>query len=105
MKKLILDITTLILIFTISSFAYANDKGNTKFQLFNKAKKILRRQVYHDHHATFYCQCPFTKDKKSSTQMGMSQRKSGSELTGWNGNISWPLSPTTYLLIFYFQIP
>jgi len=105
MKKLILHITTLILIFIVSGFAYADDKGNTKLQSFNKAKKILLRQVYQDHHTTFYCQCPFTKDKKSSTQMGMSQRKSGSELTGWNGNISRPLSPTTYLLIFYFQIP
>ncbi len=64
MKRLILHITTLILIFIISGSTNADDRGNTKFQSFNKAKKILLRQVYQDHHTTFYCQCPFTKDKE-----------------------------------------
>lgn len=39
-------------------------KGNTTIQSFNKAKKILLRQVYADHRTTFYCQCPFTAKKE-----------------------------------------
>ena len=64
MKKLASFIISLALILIIGGSAWKNDKGNTTLQSFNKAKKILLRQVYQDHHTTFYCQCPFTKDKK-----------------------------------------
>ena len=64
MKKLASFIASLALIVLIGGSAWPDDKGNTKLQSFNKAKKILLRQVYQDHHTTFYCQCPFTKDKE-----------------------------------------
>ncbi len=62
MKKLASFIISLALIVIISGFAYADSK--TKLQSFNKAKKILLKQVYRDHHTTFYCQVPFTEDKE-----------------------------------------
>ena len=49
------------------SYANADDfgrKGNTSIQSFNKAKKTLLRQVYHDHQVTFYCDCPFSEQKQ-----------------------------------------
>ena len=64
LKRLVSFIVSLTLIVLICGSAHADDKGNTKLQSFNKAKKILLRQVYRDHHTTFYCQCPFTKEKK-----------------------------------------
>ena len=87
MKKLASFIISLALIVIIAVPAYADDKGNTKFQSFNKAKKVLLKQVYHDHRTTFYCQCPFTKDKRSCIQVAMAQRKNGNGLIVWSGSI------------------
>ncbi|MCP4339837.1 MAG: endonuclease I [Desulfobulbaceae bacterium] len=42
--------------------AYAG--GNTTIDSFSKAKKLLLKQVYHDHRTTFYCGCPFTAKKR-----------------------------------------
>jgi deoxyribonuclease-1 len=42
----------------------AGSTGNTWNDSFNKAKKVLERQVYSDHRITFYCGCPFDADKK-----------------------------------------
>ncbi|MBA7689436.1 hypothetical protein ES703_97943 [subsurface metagenome] len=64
LKRLVSFIISLAFIFIISGSTNANGKGNTKFQSFNKAKKILLRQIYRDHRTTFYCQVPFTKDKE-----------------------------------------
>jgi len=48
----------------IGGISYAADRGNTTFQSFNKAKKILLKEVYYDHLTTFYCGCPFSINKK-----------------------------------------
>ncbi|MCP3923363.1 MAG: endonuclease I [Desulfobacterales bacterium] len=37
--------------------------GNTTISSFSKAKKILQKKVYHDHRVTFYCKCPYRKNK------------------------------------------
>jgi deoxyribonuclease-1 len=44
--------------------AYAADKGNTWNDSFNKAKKVLEREVYADHRISFYCGCGFDEDKQ-----------------------------------------
>jgi len=44
--------------------ALADNNGNTTIESFNKAKKNLLTQVYHDHRITFYCDCPFSADKQ-----------------------------------------
>ena len=62
MKKTIIIMALISM--AIASVVYAG--GNTKFQSFNKAKKTLLKKVYHDHHLTFYCGCPFD-DKKQLT--------------------------------------
>jgi len=55
MKKLASFIISLALIVIIGGSAWSDNKGNTKFQSFNKAKKILLTEIYQDHHTTFYC--------------------------------------------------
>ncbi len=52
-------------------------KGNTKIQSFNKAKKILLRQIYHDHKVTFYCGCPFTAKKQVEPCDNYKPKKTG----------------------------
>ena len=64
MKKLASFILSLALIVIIGGSAWTDNNGNTKFQSFNKAKKILLKQIYQDHRTTFYCHVPFTKDKE-----------------------------------------
>jgi len=49
-------------LFLVPSVIYAG--GNTTVSSFSKAKKLLQKQVYHDHRITFYCECPFRSDKK-----------------------------------------
>jgi deoxyribonuclease-1 len=41
------------------NFVYAENLGNTTIESFNKAKRILLQQVYHNKGKTFYCGCPF----------------------------------------------
>ncbi len=88
MKKLASFIVSLALILIIGGSAWTDNKGNTKFQSFNKAKKILLKQIYQDHRTTFYCQVPFTKDKEILSSSKYTRKRSGSELTGWNGSTS-----------------
>jgi len=83
LKSLVSTIVSLALILTVSGSAWTDDKGNTKLQSFNKAKKILLKQVYQDHHTTFYCQCPFTKDKKVLHSSGYVPKKKWKRLTSF----------------------
>ena len=67
-----------LLCFVTASYAEqskADINGNTKYQSFNKAKKILLKEVYHDHRVTFYCGCEFTADKKVSHSNGYVPKK------------------------------
>ena len=52
--------TALVLSLAIASSVHAENRGNTKFQSFNKAKKILLQEIYYDHQKTCYCDCAFT---------------------------------------------
>ena len=58
-KKIILVLLSLLIPATV----YCQD-GNTSNQSFSKAKKILLREVYHDHLTTFYCGCSFNTEKQ-----------------------------------------
>jgi len=62
----ILSIIILSLALILPTTALAG-KGNETIQSFNKAKRILQHQVYHDHRTTFYCGCPFDESKKLIT--------------------------------------
>jgi len=54
-----------------------NQKGNSTIQSFNKAKKILQRQIYPDHRITFYCGCPFNSEKQILSCDQYTPRKPG----------------------------
>jgi deoxyribonuclease I len=64
MKKPTLLLLTLILSFLFVIPCHAGDNGNSTNTSFNKAKKILLREVYRDHQVTFYCGCPFDNAKQ-----------------------------------------
>ena len=64
MKKLTSFLISLTLILLFISPGYTGDHSNTTIQSFSKAKKILLREIYQDHKATFYCNCPFNSKKK-----------------------------------------
>lgn len=88
MRKLKLSVVALVLalVFVVGSSVYAADRGNTKFQSFNKVKRLLFKEVYYDHLVTFYCGCPFTMDKKIIPSDRYTRRKNRKKLTGWNGS-------------------
>ena len=64
MKRLVSFLIALSMLCMTGGISYAADRGNTSLQSFNKAKKLLLKEVYYDHLITFYCNCPFTMDKK-----------------------------------------
>jgi len=53
---------TLLIIPTLT-FA-APPRGNTTTKSFSKAEGLMLEKVYHDYKFTFYCDNPFTEDKK-----------------------------------------
>jgi deoxyribonuclease-1 len=63
MKKFAQLITSLILICWFSGSIYADSKGNRKIRSFQKAKRILIREVYRGHQITFYCGSQYTQGK------------------------------------------
>ena len=52
----------LVLVILFSVGVSANPKGNATIESFNKAKKILQKQIYADHRITFYCGCPYDEN-------------------------------------------
>ena len=52
-----------VCIWFLSGTAYAENKGNTTNDSFNKAKRMLLQQVYKGQGRTFYCGCPFQNKK------------------------------------------
>ena len=52
-------------------------QGNTAIQSFGKAKKILEREIYPGHRITFYCGCPFSRDKAVLPCPGYTPKKPG----------------------------
>ena len=55
------------------STAYAD--GNTTITSFNKAKKALEREVYHDHRETIYCAASFDAKKNIEPPAGFTTDK------------------------------
>ena len=68
MKKLGL----LVVVTLFGNAAYAANESN---QSFNKAKKMLEREVYHDHRETLYCAATFDAQKNIITPDGFSTFK------------------------------
>ena len=77
MKKLTSIIISLTLVILFTATGYTADHGNTTNDSFNKAKKTLERQVYADHRITFYCNCPFSPDKKILPSENYTPKKEG----------------------------
>jgi deoxyribonuclease-1 len=65
MKRTV-SILFLLLALILPTTALAG-KGNETFDSFNRAKRSLQHQIYHDHRTTFYCGCPFDESKKLIT--------------------------------------
>ena len=57
MKKLVF----IAVLLSIPAMVFS--EGNTTNQSFSRSKKLLLQKVYHDHLETFYCGCPFGRDK------------------------------------------
>ncbi|MCL1139958.1 endonuclease [Shewanella pneumatophori] len=64
----------LITVFSLPIFAQSY-QGNTSIHSFNKAKKTLERQVYHDHRITLYCDAKFDKNKNITLPNGFTTEK------------------------------
>jgi deoxyribonuclease-1 len=67
----------------LPDISLTDSSGNSTIQSFNKAKKILLMQIYHDQRITFYCGCEFTLDKKISNPNGYVDSK-GKSFKGRN---------------------
>lgn len=53
----------------------AGEFGNQANDSFNKAKKVLQHQVYHDHRITFYCGALFDQQKNITLPVGFTTQK------------------------------
>lgn len=73
MKKMF-SVTTqsLLVALALSSNAFAQ---NHSIDSFSKAKKILEKQVYHDHRKTIYCDAYFDAKKRVSAPVGFETTK------------------------------
>lgn len=72
-------------ILIIPFLSIAEDRGNTTIQSFNKAKKILLKQIYADHQISFYCGCPFASDG----QIIPSDRYTPKKINSRSNRIEW----------------
>ncbi|MBW2186709.1 MAG: endonuclease [Deltaproteobacteria bacterium] len=72
--------TTLLILLLSASIALAGSitiHGNTQSQSFNKAKKILLKEIYADQHETFYCRSEFDQSKSITHTNGYQPQKKG----------------------------
>lgn len=65
------NICCIFMFFSIFLFsdAYAGNK-NVTIDSFNKAKKLLEREVYFDHRVTIYCNALFDEEKNITIPKG-----------------------------------
>jgi deoxyribonuclease-1 len=61
--------------FTFIDADHTNIRGNTFNQSFNRAKKMMLQQVYHDYHTTFYCGCDFNSKRQVFHTNGYQSKK------------------------------
>jgi deoxyribonuclease-1 len=71
---MVIKLTTLFTSVFISALVLAED-GNTSIQSFSKAKKLLQKEVYHDHQQTIYCNAVFDDKKKITLPAGYHSTK------------------------------
>ena len=77
MKRMLTSVLIIVFFIVAVNNVNAEILGNSRYQSFSKAKKILLREVYHNHRVTFYCGCEFTPDKKVSHSNGYVPKKKG----------------------------
>jgi deoxyribonuclease-1 len=66
-----MTISRILLSLTLFIFSFASvAEGNTSNDSFNKAKKMLERQVYQDHRQTLYCGAKFDAKKNIEAPVG-----------------------------------
>jgi deoxyribonuclease-1 len=75
MKRLAFLIIALALTLNSAGSAKIQIQGNSRNTSFNKAKKILMRQVYYDHYTTFYCGCEFSSRRQVFHTNGYKSKK------------------------------
>ena len=63
MKKTARLVICVVLICLFTVPVYAGQKGNRKIHSITKAKRILMREIYRAHQATFYCGSQYTQGK------------------------------------------
>lgn len=66
--------TLIYIILIITSFSSFSE-SNTTIDSFNKAKKLLESNVYHDHRITLYCGASFDDKKKITPPLGFTTTK------------------------------
>ncbi len=69
-KRLIIS-----LLITLIMASGAQAAGNERNESFNKAKKMLERQVYYDHRVTLYCGAVFDEKKNVTLPEGFTAAK------------------------------
>jgi deoxyribonuclease-1 len=70
MKIILSTLLIFLALYTFSSIA-----SNQSIQSFNKAKKLLEKQVYHNHRKTLYCSASFNPKKKIVVPKGFTTNK------------------------------
>ena len=85
MKKIFAVFLCFFSIFLFSD-AYAGNK-NVTIDSFNKAKKLLEREVYFDHRVTIYCNALFDEEKNITIPKGFVAPTHKKDRNVLNGNI------------------
>ena len=70
MRQILFAPIVMALVLAMAPLSQAADRGNTANDSFNTAKRLLERQVYHDHRVTVYCGATFDSKKNIDLPKG-----------------------------------
>ena len=70
MRQILFAPIVMALVLAMAPLSQAADRGNTANDSFNTAKRLLERQVYHDHRVTVYCGATFDSKKNIDLPQG-----------------------------------
>ena len=70
MRQILFAPIVVALVLAMAPLSQAADRGNTANDSFNTAKRLLERQVYHDHRVTVYCGATFDSKKNIDLPQG-----------------------------------
>ena len=70
MRQILFAPIVMALVLAMAPLSQAADRGNTANDSFNTAKRLLERQVYHDHRVTIYCGASFDSKKNIDLPAG-----------------------------------